>query len=782
MKIKPLTLKKLSLLLFALMTYMSSQAQYEFEVYGYVYDSTSGQILKNAEISLKGEVVGKSNSMGYYQISVPPYENELTFEHNTHLGTIYKINVESNRRFDVALIPITTDYETFKEPSADASRLGEVESGKMIAPIAFLDKIPQLGDEPDLFRSLQRLPGIDFGNESNVVLNVRGGSHDQNQILYNGVPVYKSTQLFNTLSFQIAPVDELALYKGSSPARFGGRLSSDVDINTLDGIAKEPSAEFALSLTSAKFKLTSPIKPNKSSMSLSLRRSYIDILFPGVFFEGENTFNFYDINFKFNREINPTTRMSFFSLFTKDNLLLSQESTDTSAGVGTTTTYKTGVFTYNLVSGVQVNKRFNKNLFGEFTGAFSGNALRLLFTEQNLNQPVGQPVLAETHFNFGNYDIVLNADMYANRFNKHSLNFGVNVINHNYATGVLKERNEDIAGTELESETTGESDPERTFEIAAYVEDEFKYNDKLDVIVGLRAVQYQHPELSKIMGEPRVRLRYEIDDKSAWRASFSRNNQVSHFLSYASGNFYSARWVPATEKAPIQNSNFFSTSYIRKLNSNLIVEAEAYYKKMNNILISEDGFLGDVLSWENLVIPGEGKSYGFEVYTAGQKEHFSFAASYALSYAKRRYDGINSDEYFDYDFDRRHMFKSSLVYERRNEDEVSFNYTLGTGRPFSVPNSKYRDIDGQLILGYDEINNYRSSFYHRVDVSYTRYMFKNATVQNFIRFSVYNALMSHNASQLFVELDKTVISGVKYKVSSVSYLVIIPSISYNLRF
>lgn len=788
MKIKSLTNLKLHLSrLFALLILTvvalaicpsKAEAQTPYEIHGYVVDSFSGQVLKNATITSKGEIVARTNSLGYYTVSVSPYEGEYTFEHSSYLGVIHKFYITDDTAINIALIPLQKNFEQFQELTANRSRLDEVEPGKVVAPVNMLERLPQLGDEPDLFRSLQKLPGVDFGNEINAVLNVRGGSNDQNLILYNHIPVYKSTQLFNTLSFQIAPVDEVTVYRGTNPARFGGRLSSVVDITSLDGIAKKASAEFGLSLTSARFKLNTPIKPNKSSLSLSARRSYIDLLFPSLFFEGDNAFNFYDINLKFNRELKGNARMSIFSLFTKDNLLLNTDITD-SLG---TTSYKQGVFTYNLVSGIKFQKRFRKNLFGELSGAYTGNALRLLFTEQNLGQPAGFPVLAETHFNFGNYDIIVNGDLYANLNNKHQLNFGTNLISHSYATGILVERNEDNLGNELESETTGEGDPERTIEVALYGEDEWTYSDKMRVNAGLRTVFYSHENYSKFFIEPRLRFRYSTSDDGAFKFGYSRNNQFSHFISYASGNFFSARWVPATEKAPAQNSDLITAGYTHHLKSNLIVEAEAYYKRMNNILISEDGFLGDVLNWENLVIPGSGRAYGLELFTYGRKEHFSFMASYALSWAQRKYEGINNDEFFNYDFDRRHMLKANMIYTRGNDDQIAFNYAVGSGRPFSVPNSKYRDIDGRIILGYDEINNYRSTFYHRLDVSYSRYMFRNSTVENFLKFTIYNALMNQNASQLFVELNKNVVSGIVYNVNTVSYLVIIPSISYNLRF
>jgi hypothetical protein len=372
--------------------------------------------------------------------------------------------------------------------------------------------------------------------------------------------------------------------------------------------------------------------------------------------------------------------------------------------------------------------------------------------------------------------------LYQNRNNKHNLNFGANVISHTYATGVLVERNEDIFGNEIASETTGEADPTRSMELALYGEDEWKVKERLTAIGGLRAVYYIQDGYSAFLLEPRLRAHYQIDELTSWRFSYARNNQLSHFLSYASGNFLSARWVPATESAPVQNSDIFTTGLSRRLKSNLVLDVEAYYKHMDNILISEDGFINEVLNWENLVIPGEGRASGFEASLQGSKEHFTFLASYSLSWAQRKYDGINIDVFFDFYFDRRHIIKTNFALTTRNDDVFSANYLLGSGRPFSVPNSKYRDIDGRIILGYDEINNYTSKFYHRLDLSYSRFMFRNSGIESYFRFTLYNAFMNQNASQLRVELDKSVQQGIVYKASALSYLVFIPSLSYNLRF
>jgi hypothetical protein len=773
------SLKKLCFLITSLFLFSHASGQHQFEVSGYTLDSSTGQVLKNVNITLNKVLVAKSNNLGYYMVSVPPYENELTFEHSSYLGVIKQLNINGNTILNVALQAQSTDFKTFLEPSTETNRLLETEAGKIVLPLKEFDHGSHLASEPDLFRSIHKLPGVDFGNEINAVLNVRGGSNDQNLILYNGIPVYKPTQLFNTLSFQIAPVEEATLYRGPSPAKFGGRLSSVLNIKSLDGIAKEPTAEFALSLASVKFKVATPLKLNKSSMSLSLRRSYIDLLMPGLFNDGDNAFNFYDINFKFNRLLKDNARFSFFTLFTKDNLLLSSESTDPNLG---TTTYKDGVFTYNLLSGVDLEKQFRKNLFGKLSLAYSGNALRLLLSELNLKQAAGLPVLSETHFSFGNYDMIVNADLYSNRFNKHRLNYGANVVNHTYATGVLVERNEDNLGNELESETTGENTPETSTEIALYAEDEFDFSDKVNVIGGFRGVYYSKDSYSRLLLEPRIRMRFQINEKSAWRIAYSKNHQFSHFLSYANGNYFSARWVPATENAPVQSSSILTGSIVHRLKNNLIVEAEAYYKQMDDIIISKDGFIGEVLNWENLIIPGEGKSYGVELFTKGTKEHIDFMASYSLSWAKRRYSGINADQYFDYDFDRRHMLKLNFSYRRSNYDRVAVNYVLGSGRPFSLPNSKYRDIDGRIILGYDEINNYRANYYNRLDISYNRMVFRQSGVENYFNISVYNVLMNQNPSQIFSELDKSVQQGIVYRASAISYLVIIPAVSYNIKF
>lgn len=782
MVIKSSLIRKVVFAISSLFFSFNAQAQHPYEVHGYVVDAASGQILKNVVVKQKNTIVGRSNDKGYYIVSVPPYSNTLLFEHDAYSDTSISLEINADTTLNINLVPIDYRYDKFQEFTAHNNRLNEMEAGKLVADLQQLELLPQLGDEPDLFRSLHKLPGVDLGNEINAALNIRGGSNDQNLILYNGIQVYKPTQLFNTLSFQLSPVEEASLYRGAAPARFGGRLSSVIDIRSLDGIAKEQSADFSLSLTSAKFRISTPIKQDKSSMTLSVRRSYIDLLFPGLFFDGDNAFNFYDINFKFNREFDNKARMSVFSLFTKDNLLLSFEDSDTAGGVTGTTTYKNGIFTYNYLGGFDFEKQLKKNLYAKFSAAYSGNALRLFFSEQNLSQPQGFPVLSETHFNFGNYDIVLNADFSSNHNNKHHLNYGTNVIYHTYATGVLVERNEDNLGNELESETTGESQPLSSTEIAFYGEDTWQVSDKLSIIGGLRLVYYNQDGYSPFLVEPRLRSYYRIDDKTAWRISYARNNQFSHFISYASGNFLSARWVPATENAQVQNSNIVTTGISRQLKSGLVLDGEAYYKQMNNILISEDGFINDILNWENLIIPGEGRAYGFETFIQGTKKHFAFMASYGLSWAQRRYDGINSDQFFNYDFDRRHMLKSNFSYIRGNDDVIAVNYLIGSGRPFSVPNSKYRDIDGRIILGYDEINNYRSKFYHRIDLSYTRYTFRNLGVESFFKFTLYNAFMNQNASQLFVELDKTVQQGIVYKANSVSYLVFIPSLSYNLKF
>lgn len=765
----------LLLILIILLSANQLKAQKDFAIDGYVYDQSTGDPISGARVSVnKRNLEVFTNRYGYFTLSVPPQEIVFVVEYQGFYPDSTKMFLEEDLRKKIYLKPHLTDGRTnFEISTASQSVISDPQSSKIDVPIGTLKQIPYLFCENDVVKGLQMLPGVDFGVEGTSDLVIRGGEVGQNLMLLDGTPVYSQGHFFGYISnFNTGIINNIQVYKGAFPARFGGRVSSVIDITSNSGSKEDVTGSFTLSPILANLNVGMPLDNRGSSIAINGRRSYIDILLAPAL--GGDELRFGDFQSKLDLVLSDkdVVTFSFYSL--KDKLSFSLDSDDTATSV----TYDISLEENNKTATLRWNRSHNHRLFSSISGSYSGYKNAQTFVENNFNPLPGNPTRVKQDIRFFMGDFAVNGDFEFNKSNQHFVRFGMQNIVHSFLPGRLTEEKFDNQRNLMSSRTFGDSTNQYSLETAFYVEDDWRVNDKLKITAGLRAVLYAHKNSIGLYPEPRITGRQRIDSISSFKFSFMRVNQFVHLYNNGSTEQELIVWIPATSFLKPENSNQFTLGYARKIKKNWEWLSDVYYKTLGNQLLfyTIDYFDEDVFTRNAMV--GKGSAYGWENYLKLNYESFSTWLSYNLSVSNRTFDELNRGEAFFFDYDRRHTVKANMVMSME-QWLISANLIVGTGNPFTLPNAKYRDLDGRLILSYESINNFRSNTYFRTDVKIQYFWGSTNGLNNSIEFCIYNLTSSPNAASIYAELDRD-FSNEKYKVMQSTNFKIVPFVSYKL--
>jgi hypothetical protein len=313
--------------------------------------------------------------------------------------------------------------------------------------------------------------------------------------------------------------------------------------------------------------------------------------------------------------------------------------------------------------------------------------------------------------------------------------------------------------------------------MALYAENELKLSGKLKVNLGFRGILYSYNGFTNFYFEPRAMGRYLLNKNSSLKLSYTRVNQFAHLYNTDGGStdFY-VIWLPAGNQLKPQSSHMLSFGYSSKLSDEVQFVSEVYAKTMANQPIFYAADLFNRRDMEGNALVGDGRAFGWENSIKYTKNRFMAYASLTTAVSSRRYEELNRGEWFSYDYDRRFIGKGGLVYA---EDDFILSATgvYATGNPYTLPTAKYRDIEGNIILAYDEINNYRSTPHTRVDVKGEWYF--SDGVQS-IELMIYNVLGARNVSSIYSQLDSNSMNQ-KYVAYTRSQFSFFPFITYRLR-
>jgi hypothetical protein len=771
-------------------------AQEKFTLSGTISEAQSGETMIGVNVLIPSLQTGViTNEYGFYSITLPKGSHEVIY---TSLGyREYKETVtlnapiiknvtlfESTQLLDVVILETDIEKTNIRTPQMSATTL----------KANTIKRIPVVLGEADVIKAITLLPGVTNAGEGASGFNVRGGAADQNLVLLDEATLYNSSHLFGFFSvFNPDAIKDLTLYKGGIPARYGGRISSVLDIYQKDGNKRKYGATGGIGLLASRLLIEGPILKDKASFLIGGRSTYAHLFIPLVDAGNDNVAYFYDLNTKLSYDLDNENKLFLSGYFGRD-------------------TFNLGGIFGNTFGNTTVNLRwnhlFNSKLFSNLSLIYSDYyyGLELKF--------------AEFQFDSGIRNFNLKYDFTNYVSDKVKLQFGFNSIYYKFNPGEV-------------SPTTGTSGinyrkltDKYAFENAVYIDGNIKVSEKLNIQAGIRLSSFTRlgqrainvyannnpivyneaidvyqkaspiDTISISRGasiksflnlEPRISAAYQITETSSIKASYNRTAQYIHLISNTSSPTPFDIYAPSGQFIEPQLGDQVAVGYFKAFD-NFSLEVEGYYKEVQNrIDYVDDADLIANESIEQVVLNGEARAYGLELLIRKTKGKLQGWVSYTLSKSEQRTPGrtqietgINNGEWYNTAWDRTHDFSITAQYELSEKWFLGANFIFQTGRPSTFPLGQY-EYQGQVVPVYEARNASRLERFHHLDISATWNLNHKSEKRwnDELVFSIYNVYNRKNAAS--VSFRKNTDTGNNEAVR-LSIFGIIPAITYNFKF
>lgn len=784
---------------------------------GHITDKSSSETLIGTNIFEKHRRQGtSSNSYGFYTLTLPVGEVEIGFSYLGYSTQIHRFYLERDTVLPIKLATDNQLEEVVVVSDRVETGLMATHAGALDIPMSQIRQTPSILGESDVMKTIQHLPGVQAGTEGSAGLYVRGGSPDQNLILLDGVPIYNVDHIFGFFSvFTPEAMKKVTLFKGSFPARFGGRLSSVIDVRTNDGDMKNYHGSFSLGLLSTKLNVEGPIVKDRTSFNVSLRRSYLDVLArPFMSDDTKFRYYFYDINAKVNHKFSEKSRLylslyhgkDYFDCNTKDNWGV-EEDVQTKDDVG--------IEWGNLVVAARWNKVINNKLFSNTTVAY--NQYKMNTDSKSHIKYRGQQEHYLTNYNSGIKDWSAQIDFDYTPVPRHHIKFGGSYIFHEFhpevMTAKVSVQNEEVKEDSIYHAISNKRLHANEFSL--YFEDNFDLTNRLRTNIGVHLSAFHVDGKSYFSAQPRLSARYQISNNMVIKASYSKMNQYINLLTSAPISMPTDLWVPVTKNIKPMRSHQYSLGAYYTGWSGWELSAEGYYKSMTNILEYKDAtrYIGSSASWESKVEMGKGRSFGVEFMAQRTIGKSTGWIAYTWSKSDRKFEkgGINQGERFPFKYDRRHQI--DIVFNHKFSDKVDIgaSWYFATGgtttiareitgviRPTpeglgSIYTWFYKDLNSSsnphIILENEYVegrNNYRLPASHRLNVgiNFHKKTKNGVRTWNFSVYNMYNAMnptFVHRANEMVLNESTGEIKTIPI-LRKMTLLPFIPSVTYTYKF
>lgn len=771
-------------------------AQDKFTLSGKIVESASNETLISVNVIVPELNTGAvTNEYGFYSITLPKGTYKIVVSYLGFSDITETITLDSNitknfsleesfENLDEVIITENVEKLNIKKPQMSVNALSS----------ATIKDIPVVFGEADVIKAITLLPGVTNAGEGSSGFNVRGGAADQNLILLDEATVFNSSHLFGFFSvFNPDAIKDIKLYKGGIPARYGGRVSSVLDIYQKEGNSKEFHMNGGIGIVSSRILAEGPIKKDKGSFLFGGRSSYAHLFLP--LFDIDNKAYFYDLNTKLSYDINDNNSIYLSGYFGRDVFSITDSFENTYG---------------NTVVNFRWNHLFSDKLFSNMSVIYSDYyyGLKLNFVEFDWNSGI-------QNFNF-KYDF------------KHyvtdgfKLQYGLNSIYYKFNPGDIK------PSTPTSGINPFKLTDKYAFENAVYIDAEHKLSDKLNLSYGLRIssflrlgqnqlntyqddqavvfnndfqiYQKANPTGSESFNksdviksfanlEPRASLAYQLNDNSSVKASYNRMTQYLHLLSNTSSPTPLDIWTPSGKYVKPQLLDQVALGYFKSFNDdNYSLEVETYYKKIQNRIDYIDGadlIANDAI--EQVILNGEARAYGLEILLRKNEGRFKGWLAYTLSKSEQKTPGrtanetgINNGNWYNTAYDKTHDISITTSYDWNKKWKFNANFLFQTGQPTTYPNGQYT-YNGINIPSYSNRNEDRLPAYHRLDLSanYTPKPDKTSKWQSYWVFGLYNVYNRRNAAS--ITFGENRMTGTN-EATRLSIFGIIPSISYNFKF
>jgi hypothetical protein len=597
--------------------------------------------------------------------------------------------------------------------------------GKVDLPVSMLLKAPSIAGEPDIVKALQLTPGIKKGTEAGIGMYVRGGGNDENLILLDGATVYNAGHMLGFFSvFNPSSVKDVQMYKSCFPSQYGGRLSSVMDVRTKEASLTDYKGSLSLGMITSSFSVQAPLIKDKLSVMVLGRRTYIDKVLTYI------PYHFADINAKSTYVVSPSDRIYLTTFIGNDVLKTSSMNKDTAAeGTRMKSGMKLGNQTLSLRwNHMPVRAKYSTDL-------------AILYTKfrYNVNGSMGANNIA---MQSAIQDLGIKGDMRSFKSDRNTFATGFSLTYHYFNPNIISSQGQLL-------DKFGNNDGQKIYntEAAVYINDDYKISDRWQANLGFRLSGDAVKSKLYMNAEPRLAVRYLVNEHSSFKMSYARMAQYLHLVSNSSLVLPTDIWYPVTPSIKPGISDQVSAGYsytIPSLGINL--SAEVYYKWLRNLIEYREGALLILnKDYEKELVTGKGRSYGLELFATKTSGKFTGWVGYSLSYAKRQFDSLNKGKEYYARYDRRHDLSFVGMYDISKHWGFSTNVIYSTGAPFTGQTGQYvipkPDFTGfEIMPTYTGRNELRLSDAFRVDMD-LQYKFKlSKRINGDAHLSVYNLL------------------------------------------
>ncbi len=793
-------------------------------VSGFVRDKRSAESLIGASVYEAHSRVGTaSNNFGFFSLTLPPGNITIRSSYIGYTSHQHILNgLERDTVLTIELEPSASLQEVvITGQSNDKQSVLSTQMGALEINQQTIRSTPVMFGEADIIKTLQLTPGVSAGTEGTAGMYVRGGNVDENLFLIDGNPVYQINHIGGIFSaFNPEAISGMDFFKSGFPSRYGGRLSSVVDVHTKEGNMKEYHGSASIGLISGNLNFEGPIIKDRTSFNIGLRRTWLDVLSaPAVAIANKITkkdgtrlrarYAFHDLNLKVNHIFNDRSRM-YLSLYNGNDVLkggstdFPDQDSDNNYNYDSDVSLRWG----NIMATAGWTYVFNNRLFGKVSGVFTRYHSRLRNTEHDVVGNEGDEDYSdsfrENETNTGITDFGLRTSFDYLPASAHHIRFGGDYLVHRfhpeYNRSVAYEKNEE---TSVEIGQEFANDLLWGHEAGVYAEDDWTLSSAVRLNAGLRFSLFNVQGKTYTGLEPRVSLRWLLDDNLSFKASYSRMNQYIHLISNSFISLPTDAWMPVTRKLKPLISDQVSAGFYYNLNKEYNFSVEGYYKTLDNLLEYRDGhtFTPSFVNWEDKLTAGEGSSYGAEFMVRKETGRTTGWVGYGLSWSDRQFDELNQGARYPARFDNRHKLNIVVMHKISPKVELSAAwsyasgnhvtlslenyYENGTGSPTNNDNH-YMDAS-ESIDYYEGRNNYQLPAYHRLDLGIKIYRPKKKGRMGIWTVSIYNVYSRMNPFMIY-KSDKTVPDpGSSYGKNvpvfkTIGIMPIIPSISYTYKF
>ncbi|RLJ32149.1 outer membrane receptor for ferrienterochelin and colicin [Chryseobacterium sp. 7] len=756
-----------------------AMAQKTYSVSGTVKDKKNGELLIGVSVKVSEDptINVVANEYGFYSLSLPEGNYTIIISNPGYQDFEQQIKVDQNIKLDLPLLPSETTEKAIDEVVITGIKkdknLTSAQMGAETLSIKNIEKLPVLFGEKDVMKTIQLLPGIKSNGEGSSGFSVRGGATDQNLILLDEAPVYNASHLLGFFStFNSDALKDASIIKGNSPAQYGGRLSSVLDVKMKDGNNKDYNLNGGIGLISSRLSVEGPIQKEKSSFIVSGRRTYADLFLKTNKDYKDNKLYFYDLNLKANYQINENNRIYLSGYFGRDVL-----------GLGDTFNTDWG----NTTATLRWNSIISSKLFSNTSFIYSNYDYKISLKNDD--------TVFDLNSKIRDWNLKQDFTWFAG--NKHSVRFGLQSIYHTLTPS-------SASGTTVSSFTRN---PRYSWENAVYINDDYKATEKLTINYGLRLSMFsvlggdtfntyengvltdsnflEKGKFGKTYTnlEPRISANYRINEVSSVKGGYSRNTQNLHLLSNSNSGNPTDQWIGSSYTVKPEIADQISLGYSRNFNNNNYeLNAEIYYKDMKNQIDFKNGAQigfdtgADV---ESELLFGKGRAYGLELIAKKKSGKLTGWISYTLSKTERKINGINNNEWYNARMDKTHDLSIVATYQLNPKWSFSGLFVYSTGNAVTFPTGKY-ELNGQTIFQYSNRNADRMPAYHRMDLSATYEPASNKRFRGSWTFGIYNLYGRENAYTINFE-DNPDQPGTT-RAMQTSLFRWVPNITYNFKF